>query len=59
MGAVPDHPAPLRQATGTWPLYWRGTFALRFDLPGELGPAPGIGDLLREIDRGPIAVFWG
>ena len=36
-----------------------GTFALRLDLSDEPGPSPGIGGLLREIDRGPIAVFWG
>ena len=58
MDAVPGHPAPLHPATRTWPLYWRDRH-LRFHLYDELGPSPGIGGLLREIDRGPIAIFWG
>ncbi len=33
--------------------------ASRFHLSDELEPSPGISDLLREIDRGPIAIFWG
>jgi hypothetical protein len=28
-------------------------------LSGEFGPSPDIGGLLREIDRDPIAIFWG
>jgi hypothetical protein len=68
MDAVLDHPAPLGQATSRWPPWSTlavpggrtgGTFALRLDLSDELGPSPGTGGLLREIDRGPIAVLWG
>ena len=28
-------------------------------MPGLERPSPDTGDLLREIDRGPIAIFWG
>jgi hypothetical protein len=32
---------------------------LGFHFYDQLEPPPGIGDLLREIDRDPIAIFWG
>jgi hypothetical protein len=46
------------RATRTWALYGRDR-NLRFHLCGQLEPSPDIGDLLREIDRDPIAIFWG
>ena len=46
------------QATRTWTLYWRDRH-LRFHLYDQLEPSPDIGDLLEEIDRDPIAIFWG
>ena len=46
------------QATRTWTLYWRDR-NLRFHLYDQLEPSPDIGDLLREIDRDPIAIFRG
>lgn len=46
------------QATRTWTLYWRDR-NLRFHLYDQLEPSPDIGDLLEEIDRDPIAIFWG
>ncbi|MGH3282795.1 MAG: DUF3024 domain-containing protein [Trebonia sp.] len=42
----------------TWMLYWRDR-NLRFHLYDQLEPSPDIGDLLEEIDRDPIAIFWG
>lgn len=55
--AVSDHPAPLHPATRTWPLYRRGRH-LRFHLSDEPEPSPDTGDLLREMDCDPIAIFW-
>ncbi len=46
------------QATRTWTLYWRDR-NLRFHLYDQLEPSPDIDDLLQEIDRDPIAIFWG
>ena len=46
------------QATRTWTLYWRDR-NLRFHRYGQLEPSPHIDDLLTEIDRDPIAIFWG
>ena len=51
-------PGSLHPASRTWPLYWRDRH-LRFHLYDELEPSPGIGGLLREIDRDPVAIFWG
>jgi hypothetical protein len=39
-------------------LYWRDR-NLRFHRYDQLQPSPGINDLLTEIDRDPIAIFWG
>src|SRR5450755_3798237 len=46
------------QATRTWTLYWRDR-NLRFHLYDQLEPSPDIGDLLREVDRDPTAIFCG
>ena len=46
------------QATRTWTLYWRDR-NLRFHRYDQLDPSPHIDDLLTEIDRDPIAIFWG
>ena len=46
------------QATQMWTLYWRDR-NLRFHRYDQLEPSPNIGNLLREIDRDPIAIFWG
>jgi hypothetical protein len=46
------------QAAGTWTLYWRDRH-LRFHRYDQVRPSPDIGDLLREIDHHPIAIFWG
>ena len=32
---------------------------LRFHRYDHLEPSPDIGNLLREIDRDPSAIFWG
>jgi hypothetical protein len=49
-----------RRAGGTCPGYWPGRDRnLRFHLYDQLEPSPIIGDLLEEIDRDPIAIFWG
>jgi len=39
-------------------LYWRDR-NLRFHRYDQLPPSPSISDLLTEIDRDPIAIFWG
>ena len=39
-------------------LYWRDR-NLRFHRYDQLEPSPDISDLLREIERDPIAIFWG
>ncbi len=44
--------------TGTWALYWRdrqGTFQ-RYEF---LAPSARVDDLLAELDRDPVSVFWG
>jgi Protein of unknown function (DUF3024) len=46
------------QPTQMWTLYWRDR-NLRFHRYDQLEPSPNIGNLLREIDRDPIAIFWG
>jgi hypothetical protein len=46
------------QATRTWTLYWRDR-NLRFHRYDQLEPSPDISNLLDEIDRDPIAIFWG
>jgi hypothetical protein len=58
MGAVPDHPAPLRRQPGPGRCTG-GTVTLRFHRSAELEPSPDIGALVREIDCDPIAVVWG
>ncbi|MGO8888938.1 MAG: hypothetical protein ACLQB1_04395 [Streptosporangiaceae bacterium] len=56
MDAVPNHPAPLHPATRTWPL--TGGTVTCASTSDKLEPSPDIGDLLGEIDRDPIAIFW-
>ena len=46
------------KATRQWSLYWRDRH-LRFHLYDRITPSPRIDDLLHEIDRDPIAIFWG
>jgi hypothetical protein len=46
------------QATRMWTLYRRDRH-LRFHRYDQLEPSPDISDLLHEIDRDPIATFWG
>jgi hypothetical protein len=57
-----DHCRPIArrytQATNIWTLYWRDR-NLRFHRYDQLELSPDIGDLLREIDRDPVAIFWG
>lgn len=51
-------PVARLQFTGTWTLYWRdrqGTFQ-RYVF---LAPTSQVDDLLAELDRDPVAVFWG
>jgi hypothetical protein len=52
--------ARLRYAktTKTWTLYWRDR-NLRFQVYDRLPPTPQVEDILTEIDRDPICVFWG
>jgi Protein of unknown function (DUF3024) len=46
------------QATGTWTLYWRDR-NLRFHIYDQIKPSPDMGDLLRDTDRDPTAIFCG
>jgi hypothetical protein len=46
------------KATRQWSLYWRDR-RLRFHLYDRITPSPRIDDLLHEINRDPIAIFWG
>jgi len=46
------------KAAGQWSLYWRDR-NLRFHRYDQLRSSPHVGDLLQEIDRDPIAIFWG
>ena len=57
-GHVSLSPGSATPATRTWALYWRDR-NLRFHLYDQLEPSQDIGDLLREIDRDPTAIFWG
>ena len=45
-------------AAKRWSLYWRDR-NLRFHRYDQLPPSPRVGDLLEEVDRDPIAIFWG
>jgi Protein of unknown function (DUF3024) len=58
MDTVPIARLRYTQATRTWTLYWRDR-NLRFHRYDQLQPSPHIDDLLTEIDRDPIAIFWG
>jgi len=39
-------------------LFWRDR-NLRFHGYDPLAPSPRIDDLLTEVDRDPICIFWG
>jgi len=58
MDVAPGRPGSATPgATRNW-VYWRDRH-LRFHLYDQLEPSPGIGDLLRGIDRDLIAIIWG
>lgn len=42
----------------SWTLYWRDR-NLRFHRYDQLAPAAHVSDLLDELDRDPISIFWG
>jgi hypothetical protein len=46
------------RATRSWTLYWSDR-NLRFHRYDQLPPSPYVEDLLQEIDRDPVAIFWG
>jgi hypothetical protein len=46
------------RAAKRWLLYWRDR-NLRFPRCDQLLPLPRVVDLLQEVDRDPIAIFWG
>jgi hypothetical protein len=46
------------KSTKRWSLYWRDR-NLRFHRYDQLPASKYVDDLLREIDRDPIAIFWG
>jgi hypothetical protein len=57
-----DHERHSQQGRGPPPgpgRFTGGTVTCASTSPDELEPSPDIGDLLREIDRDPIAIFWG
>jgi hypothetical protein len=41
-----------------WSLFWRDR-NLRFHAYDEVGPSRSVEPLLQEIERDPIAIFWG
>ena len=46
------------KAASHWSLYWRDR-NLRFHRYDQLPPSPQVVDLLQEVERDPIAIFWG
>ena len=52
--------ARLRYGKGSrnWALYWRDR-NLRFHVYDRVAPSSRVEELLREIARDPIAIFWG
>jgi len=46
------------KAAQHWSLYWRDR-NLRFHRYDQLPPSPYVDDLLQEVERDPIAIFWG
>lgn len=46
------------KTTGFWDLYWRDR-SFRFHRYDRLPPSRLVDDLLAEIDRDPIRIFWG
>ncbi len=55
----PISPAPLHPEPPGTGCCTGATVTCASHLYDQLGPSPGIGDLLREIDRDLIAIFWG
>ncbi|MGH8824248.1 MAG: DUF3024 domain-containing protein [Jiangellaceae bacterium] len=45
-------------STKTWSLYWRDR-NLRFHEYDLVPPTSRVDDLLEEIDRDSMAIFWG
>jgi hypothetical protein len=48
----------MQDASEILALYQPRQTTRRFHLHDQPGPSPHIGDLLREFDRDPMAVFW-
>ena len=46
------------KTTGLWELYWRDR-NLRFHRYDRIPPSRLVDDLLAEVDRDPIRIFWG
>ena len=57
MDAVPIARLGHARATRTWALDGPGHH-LRFHRYGQVRPSPGVGDMLRGIDRDPVAIMW-
>ena len=46
------------KATRQWSLYWRDR-NLRFHEYDRVPPTHNVEELLAEVDRDPMAIFWG
>jgi hypothetical protein len=46
------------KTTGVWSLYWRDR-NLRFHAYDLVAATASIEELLAEVDRDPVAIFWG
>jgi hypothetical protein len=46
------------KATRQWSLYWRDR-NLRFHEYDRVPPTDNVEELLAEVDRDPMAIFWG
>lgn len=46
------------KSTGLWSLYWRDRH-LRFHEYDRVPASQSVEDLLAEVDRDPMAIFWG
>jgi hypothetical protein len=58
VNAIPYRRLRYTKASRQWSRYWRDRH-LRFHRYDRIMPSPRIDDLLHEIDRDPIAIFWG
>ena len=58
MDMVPHRPAPLHAGHQDVDVVLARPQS-RFHRYDQLEPSPHIDDLLKEIDRDPIAIFWG